>query len=168
MGPGLSRHGHFATFAASMASTYELFEKAEQLELASAEIYGALAVRFQGDAEACALFRRLAAEEVQHAHRVRLLARRYRHDRRALGAVAPGGPDYDALLAEAREVVRRIAAGAWGADVSGLKGELADLEARFAAAHAHVLAQHADPALRRFFEELARQDAAHRALLLLP
>jgi hypothetical protein len=46
-----------------------------------------------------------------------------------------------------------------------VKGELAELEERFSAAHAHAIAATANPALKAFFEQLAQQDKAHRELL---
>jgi hypothetical protein len=43
--------------------------------------------------------------------------------------------------------------------------KVAELEERFAAAHADQMSGAADPALRAFFEKLAAQDRAHVALL---
>ncbi len=148
-----------------MASTFQLFEKAEQLEVLCAGIYRALARQFRSDPEARDLFQRLEAEETQHAVRVRLLAARYQHDSRLLEAAAVAAHHLDELLAEARQVLSRIDSGAWGASLEVVKGELAELEERFSAAHAHVIASAANPALRSFFEQLARQDKAHGELL---
>ena len=148
-----------------MGSTFQLFEKAEQLELVCAGIYRALAEQFRADAAASDLFQRLEAEERQHAVRVKLLAARYQHDSKLLEAAAVAAHHLDELLAEAQAVLSRVAAGAWGASLEVVKGELADLEDRFSAAHAHVIAQTANPALRTFFEQLARQDKAHLELL---
>lgn len=148
-----------------MGSTFQLFEKAEQLESACADIYRALARRFQADAAARDLFQRLEAEERQHGVRVRLLSVRYQHDSRLLEAAAVAAHHLDELLAEAREVLSRVEAGEWGANLAAVKGELAELEERFAAAHAHVIASTANPALRAFFEQLAQQDKAHGELL---
>ena len=148
-----------------MGSTFQLFEKAEQLEVVCAEIYRALARQFQDDPRAHALFQRLEAEEQQHAARVRLLSVRYQHDSKLLEAAAVAAHHLDELLAEARAVLSRVASGAWGASLEVVKGELAELEERFSAAHAHVIASAANPALRAFFEQLARQDEAHGELL---
>ena len=148
-----------------MASTFQLFEKAEQLEVLCAHIYRALARQFQHDPGAHDLFQRLEAEERQHAVRVRLLSARYQHDSKLLEAASVAAHHLDELIAEAREVLSRIDSGAWGASVEVVKGELAELEERFSAAHAHVIASSADPALRSFFEQLARQDKAHGELL---
>ena len=148
-----------------MASTFQLFEKAEQLEAICAGIYRALARQFRDDPGARDLFQRLEAEETQHAARVRLLSARYQHDSRLLEAAAVAAHHLDELLAEARQVLSRIDSGAWGASLAVVKGELAELEERFSAAHAHVIASAANPALRAFFEQLARQDKAHGELL---
>lgn len=148
-----------------MGSTFQLFEKAERLEVLCADIYRALARQFQDDPPARDLFQRLEAEERQHATRVRLLAARYQHDSKLLEAAAVAAHHLDELLEEARAVLSRIEAGGWGAGLEVVKRELADLEDRFSAAHAQVIASTANPALRAFFEQLARQDRAHRELL---
>jgi rubrerythrin len=148
-----------------MGSTFQLFEKAEQLELVCASIYRALAEQFRADPGARDLFQRLEAEERQHAVRVRLLAARYQHDSKLLEAAAVAAHHLEELLAEAQAVLSQVAAGAWGASLEVVKGELADLEDRFSAAHAHVIALSANPTLRTFFEQLARQDRAHVELL---
>ncbi|HET6921853.1 MAG TPA: hypothetical protein VFI16_01775 [Anaeromyxobacteraceae bacterium] len=148
-----------------MGSTFQLFEKAEQLEIAWAGIYRALAEQFHDDARARDLFQRLEAEERQHAARVRLLSARYQHDSKLLEAAAVAVHHLDELLAEAQAVLSQVEAGAWGASLEVVKGELSELEERFSAAHAHVIASTADPALKAFFEQLARQDAAHQELL---
>jgi rubrerythrin len=148
-----------------MASAYQFFEKAEQLEMACAELYRALAVQFEADPGARALFERLAQEEVQHAKRVRLLASRYSHDPKLFDNVDMAVHELETLLAEARQVVADVAAGAWGGNLEVVKGALADLEARFVTAHAHVIAAAAHPSLKAFFEQLAIQDAGHAELL---
>ena len=149
-----------------MGSAYPFFDAAERLELACAEIYQALAERFGDPPAARELFRRLADEERQHASRVRLLAARYRHDPKLLGGTETVAARLEPLVAEALGIRDRIRAGDWGADLEVVRGELADLEDRFQAAHAQVIAALADPGLRRFFEQMAAQDDAHRELLL--
>lgn len=148
-----------------VASAYPLFETAERLEETSAQIYDALADRFQSDAPASDLFRRLAAEERQHATRVRLLAARYRHDSRLFESVDMAAKGLEEMLAEATRVLERIRAGEWSNDLDLVRGEVVDLEDRFQAAHAEVIAALADPALKKFFESMAAQDEGHRRLL---
>lgn len=149
-----------------MGSAYPFFDVAERLELACAEIYQALAALFEDQPGARELFRRLADEERQHASRVRLLAARYRHDASLFGGVETVARRLEPLLAEALAVRDRIGAGAWAADLDIVRGELADLEDRFQAAHAQVIAGLGDAGLRHFFEQMAAQDEAHRELLL--
>lgn len=148
-----------------MGSTFQLFEKAEQLEKLCAGIYRELAGQFRADPVASDLFQRLAAEEEQHAQRVRLLTVRYQHDSRLLDGVAVAAEHLDRLVGEARAALERAAAGAFGQNLAVVKAELCEMEERFSAAHAHVIAATADPGLRGFFEQLARQDAAHLELL---
>lgn len=148
-----------------MASAYPFFDTACRLEEACAEIYEALALQFEADAQARELFRRLALEERQHASRVRLLAARYRHDSKLFDSVKMAANTLDALLVDARGVLERVRAGAWATDLEAVRSEMVDLEARFQSAHAEVIAALADPALKKFFESMAAQDEGHRRLL---
>ncbi len=148
-----------------MATTYQVFEAAERVEVLSAAIYAALSRRFASDPDARALFARLEAEELQHASRVRLLAARYRHDPRLLEKLEVDARALDELAAEAEAVLRLVRADEWAEDLAEAKRTLAALEDRFSLAHAQLLAGAAHPALRDFFEQLAAQDAGHRELL---
>ena len=149
-----------------MPSAYPLFEAAERLEATCARIYEALAQRFEGDPEVRDLFRRLAGEELQHATRVRLLAARYRHDSSLFVSVDMAGAGMEALLEEALRALEEARSGAFGEDLGAVRRRLADLEDRFQAAHAEVIAALADPALKEFFARMAAQDEGHRRLLL--
>jgi len=146
-----------------MGSTYQLLEKAERLELLAQELYLTLAGRFGGETRE--LFKRLAAEEAQHAARVRLLAARYRQDKKLVAALAADSTQMDRLLVEAEEAVAAAASGTWDGDPEAALKGAAELERRFCQAHAQSLSQDAHPDLRAFFEQLAAQDKAHQALL---
>lgn len=146
-----------------MASTYELLEKAERVELTAERIYRTLAGRFAGDARA--LFLRLAGEEAQHASRVRLLAARYRHDKRLVAALAADLTLVERLLREAGEALQAVEAGAWDGDAGAALTSALALEHRFCEVHAQILSQDAHPELRAFFDQLAAQDQAHLELL---
>lgn len=146
-----------------MASTFQLLEKAEELELLAERLYQALAARFDGDARA--LFLQLAGEEAQHAARVRLLAVRSRHDRRLVSALAGDSRFIDALLAEAGQSIVEVQAGGWDGDARAAVARAASLERRFCSAHAQMLSADAHPELRRFFDQLAEQDRGHAELL---
>jgi rubrerythrin len=146
-----------------MGSTYQLLDKAERLELLSEQLYLALAGRFGGETRE--LLKRLAAEEAQHAARVRLLASRYRQDKRLVASLAADTTLMDRLLVEAEEAIAAARAGAWDGDPQAALEAAAELERRFCQAHAQSLSQDAHPDLRAFFEQLAAQDKAHEALL---
>jgi rubrerythrin len=148
-----------------LPTTYQIFERAERVELLSAAIYAALAERFRGDPAAHSLFTRLEAEEVQHARRVRLLAAHYRHDPRLLDRASGDVGTLDRLLAEGEAVLGAIRDGTFGRDLDEVKRNLAALEARFADTHAEIVAAAGHADLRDFFERLARQDEEHRRLL---
>jgi rubrerythrin len=146
-----------------MGSTYQMLEKAERLELLARDLYVALAGRFGGETRE--LFKRLAAEEAQHAARVRLLVGRYRQDKKLVASLAPDTTLMDRLLVEAEEALAAALAGAWDGDPQAALRGAAELERRFCQAHAQSLTQDAHPDLRAFFEQLAAQDKAHEALL---
>jgi hypothetical protein len=148
-------------------TTFDLFQVAERIELAAAELYRTLASHFADDAAAQDLFRKLEGEEVQHATRVRLLASQYRVDKKLVGNVAGA-----ALLRncefQIQAALAEVRAGAWGLDLRSILLRLAMLEGACSQAHVEALAQEANPALREFFRRLAEQDAAHRDLLKRP
>jgi rubrerythrin len=147
-------------------STNQILDKAEQLEMLSAEIYRLLAERFRDQPEASDVFTRLMEEELQHATRIRLLKARYRHDAKLFDNADITSANLDAVIREGQETVAAIARGEWGASLEVVKQELAEIEDRFGVAHAHVLCEGAAPPIRAFFEQLARQDREHRTLLL--
>jgi hypothetical protein len=146
-------------------STFDVFKRAERVELVAAAIYGTLAKRFRDDADAHALFVRLEAEEQQHASRIRLLAATYRNDSKLVDKVN-GAEGLDACLAEAQAALDEVQAGGWGPALGEVLGRLARLEDRLSRAHANLLALNGNGALREFFEQLARMDEAHVQLLV--
>jgi rubrerythrin len=150
-----------------MTSTYELFQMAERLEDLSAKLYLVLAERFERVPSARDLFRRLSAEEVQHAARVRLLAAHYRNDPRMFdsGELRSQTSDFSVLLAEATDAIEAVTRGDWGDDLDGILDRLALVEERCAAFHAKVLARAAAPKVAAFFQELGQQDHEHQRLL---
>jgi rubrerythrin len=149
-----------------MASAYRVFKSAEQLETLAGDLYRLLALRFVDDEMACDLFRRLAEEEDQHALRIRLLFAQYRNDPRLFeGPPGAAAPDVEALVQEMAAVLAGLEAGEWGRDLDDVQRLVGLLEDRCAEVHAHLLARGAHPEVRRFFEELARQDREHQRLL---
>ena len=147
-----------------LTTTYEIFEKAERIEVLSAEAYASLAVLFESDPAARKLFLRLEEEELQHASRVRLLAARYRAESRLLGpSAAP--EELDALLREVEALVRSIRDGSFARSVEEACAKLAAFEESASRAHAEAIARSGHPELQRFFQALASQDRAHQELL---
>lgn len=146
-----------------VSTTWQLLERAEQVEVASARLYGALARRFRDAPEIRALFARLELEEQQHASRIRLLAAHYRNDSKLPLEARPD--ELEACLAEAARALSEIEAGRWPAELAEVRERLRDLEARLSKAHAELISKGAPAPLRSFFETLALQDEEHARLL---
>jgi rubrerythrin len=145
------------------STTWQLLERAEQVEVLSSKIYGALARRFRYAPEVRALFARLESEERQHASRVRLLAAHYRNDPRL--PLDAGAAELDACLSAAAGALAEIEAGHWPDDLAEVRRRLRGLEDHLARAHAELISKGAPASLRSFFETLAEQDEAHARLL---
>jgi hypothetical protein len=148
-----------------LATSYEIFEKAERVEQLSAALYGVLAERLGSDPEVRELFLRLEQEELQHASRVRLLGSRYRSDPRLLGRLPIDHGEMDAILAESEQALREAQDGSFARTAAQAFARLGELEDHLARAHAELVAREGAPALREFFRKLAEQDRAHRELL---
>jgi hypothetical protein len=149
-----------------MTSAYEIFARAEHVELTSAALYRRVADALPWPAQDRDLLLRLEAEEIQHAARVRLLSAHYRNDARLFRLAPTCLAKLAEAEAEAATLADDIDAGRWSDDLQGLKAHMADLESRWGASHADVLAECSDGNVSRFFRELARQDHEHRAILL--
>ena len=146
-------------------TTAQCLGAAVRIECLAQELYAGLAVSFGQHPYLRELFVRLAAEEEQHAMRIRLL------DRQPVKAPWPQemldrvSADLDGLaeeLSALQRLLRRISA---GADARPLLRRLAEMEVRFGSVHAEELAQSADPAVRELFAGLAQQDARHRTFI---
>jgi rubrerythrin len=149
-----------------MASAFEIFSRAEQFERAVGELYAVIAESYPWDEGDRAIFERLAQEELQHAARVRLLAAHYRNDAALFKLDRPALDRIERAERNVEDMRAAVSAGRWQDDLPGLKAQLADLEDPSHATHAELLAEGADARVRAFFLELARQDRAHRDLLL--
>jgi rubrerythrin len=149
-----------------LATTYQIFEIAERIELVSAAGYALLAERFRGDLHSRAVFLRLEEEELQHAARVRLLAARYRHDPRLLDGAPANPSELTLMLEDAEAALASIRAGTFADTAEEAMVNLVALEERCGRAHAELIAQDGHPALRDFFVQLSTQDDGHRELLL--
>jgi len=147
-----------------VAGTYSILQKAERIERLSADLYRAAADAFP-DAPEAPLLRRIAGEEDQHAARVRLLAGRYRADSSLFQGKALEVQGLDALVTEAEELQREIAAGRFRGGLPALLERLAALEEKGEMSHGDALARVSDPRVASFFRQMAGQDRAHRELL---
>ncbi len=143
----------------------ECFEAAVQVENLMRDVYARLAGRYAVEPRLKEVFLRLAEEEEQHAHRIRLLARTHAEGpwaertaeriSRDLGGMST---DLLALVADmerdleghgAREVIQRVM----------------EAEDRCASIHAEELAETAEIEVRMLFWSLARQDVRHKEML---
>jgi hypothetical protein len=145
-------------------TTFDLFQVAERIELAAAELYAMLGTRFARDESARRLFVRLSAEEHQHATRVRMLASRYRTEPKLVGNVAGARVLADCEF-RIQAALAEVRVGAWGDDLAAVLERLTALEEAVSHAHAEALAREANPSLRDFLRQLSAQDVSHQELL---
>lgn len=148
----------------AVATSYDVFLKAEQIEVLCAEAYRLLADRFAVDADERELFLKLHEEELQHATRVRLLAARYRHDTRLI-EVPAGRGELERMLTDAQAVIGEIRDGTFAATAQEALTRMSGMEERFAHSHAELISAEGHPAMREFFTQLAEQDRGHIELL---
>ena len=136
-----------------------------RVEALAEELYAGLAATFEGQPWLRDLFLRLAAEEGQHAMRIRLLRIHAGRTPWSAATLQAVGDDLEALadaIAALRDEFRQLSG---TADARGILRRLAALEVRFATVHAEELARSADPEVERLFGSLALQDARHRQLI---
>jgi rubrerythrin len=143
----------------------QCFRSAERMEMLAQELYASLAEAFAAQPALRDLFRRLSAEEAQHALRIRLLEK---HRGKAPWAPEMVGAIRDDLQGMTAEIT------AMKADFGGAGGpppadevlrRVAAMERDFGRLHAEDLARSAEPEVRALFESLALQDATHHALI---
>jgi rubrerythrin len=146
-------------------TTTQCLEAATRIECMAQEMYTGLAVTYQDQPYLRELFLRLAAEEGQHAMRIRLLERqrgKAAWPRQMLDRVCD---DLDAMaqeMAAMRASFRRLSP---AADARPALRRLAEMEVRFGSIHAEELARSALPEIQALFEGLAQQDARHRTFI---
>jgi rubrerythrin len=149
-----------------MASTVmQCLGAATRIESLAQELYAGLAATYQHQPFLRQLFEQLAAEEGQHAMRIRLLSGhggKVAWPQEMLDRVSA---DLDAISSEMamhREEFRSLAP---ASDARPTLSKLADMERRFGSVHAEKLAVCGDPDVQRLFSALATQDAQHRELI---
>ncbi len=146
-------------------TTWEGLERAARIEDLAGDVYSRLADRLANEPPFRDLFRRLAAEEVEHGRRIRLLGRHVGRAAWPARTMERIGAQLDrlegALGTMAREAEDRSRTG----DPAGVLRWVVDVERGLGSVHAEALCECLDPEVARLFASLARQDAAHRSLL---
>jgi hypothetical protein len=150
----------------ALTSAYEVFARAERIELAAAALYRRVAAACAWSPAERGVFETLEREEIQHAARVRLLTAEYRNDSHLFDVARLDLDVLDEAEGAVRLVAAEVEAGHWGRDPEGLKARVVEMEERCGASHADILADCADTRVAWFFGELSREDREHRALLL--
>jgi rubrerythrin len=150
-----------------MATTFTsgFLAAAERMESVAQRMYEDLAIAYAGQPELHQLFRRLAAEEAQHAMRIQLLQRHKGGSAWPREALERFGREVDLVIAEMAAIRRGIGTTFTPDDATPLLRRLAAMEDRFRSVHAQDLARHAGPEAERLFATLALQDSAHLVLL---
>jgi hypothetical protein len=138
---------------------------AERMETVAQALYTDLSISFSDNPDLRRLFQRLAAEEEQHALRIRLLERyqgKFSWPRDILEQFCG---ECDAMIGEMETMRRELGPFPASNDTTVVLGRLAALEERFGLIHAQDLARYAGPEVHALFASLALQDAAHRVLI---
>jgi rubrerythrin len=146
------------------ASTTSCIRSAIDLELQAAALYTGLAERFAAQAWLRDLLLGLAAEEEQHAMRVRMLER--------IQVGVPWRPEVlQKLCADVQRAIDEIRdfqvafAGPFPIEPEEVLEAILRIERSFVGLHAEMMSSSASPAVSQVFRSLSAQDAHHRALI---
>lgn len=146
-------------------TTEECFEAAVQVEHLMRDIYVGLAERYAGDPARTEMFRTLAEEEEQHAHRIRLLARTQDTAAWAQETADRIAENLEAMSTELLAIVQEMGDDFEGAPPDGLLRRVMEAEEHCSSIHAEVLAQTAEIDVQMLFSALAKQDVRHKTML---
>jgi hypothetical protein len=138
---------------------------AQRMETAAQALYSDLSISFSGRPSLRQLFQRLAAEEEQHAMRIRLLQRHHGKSSWPSDVLERFCGQCDAMIAEIAILREGLGTSPESRDARALLRRLAEMEDRFCSIHAQDLARYAGPEVEKVFATLALQDSAHRDLL---
>lgn len=138
---------------------------ATRIETLAQELYDGLATTFQHQPYLRELFKQLAAEEGQHAMRIRLLERHQGKAPWPQETIDRVSADLDAVEAEMAAMKASFRALSLAADARPVLRSLASLEERFTSLHAEELARSSEPDIQKLFAALAQQDGRHRELI---
>jgi len=143
----------------------QILGAATRIESQAQDIYADLAATFEHQPFLRDLFRQLAAEEGQHAMRIRLLDRHAGKAPWPSGVLERIGADLDALSTEITEKQASFRKLHAASDAREVLQSLAEMEVRFGSVHAEELARSGDLEVRKLFGALAQQDDRHRELI---
>ena len=146
-------------------TTEECFEAAVQVEHLMRDIYFGLADRYAGEPARREMFLLLAAEEEQHAHRIRLLARTQDAGTWAKETAARIARNLDDMSAELLAMVAELGDDFEGAPRENLLRRVMEAEHHCSSIHAEVLAETAEIDVQMLFSALAKQDVRHKTML---
>jgi rubrerythrin len=138
---------------------------AERMESLAQNLYLKLADAFAAQPRLHSLFRQLAAEEAQHAMRIRLLERHRGSVLWSADVLDRSGNDLDAMTAEIETMRKELERQDLTLDAEAVLQRLATMEDRFRTIHAQELARCSVPGVHELFASLALQDTAHMELL---
>lgn len=146
-----------------MANTLQLLDVAVEVEEGAARIYDQLALRFATHQEYGPLFTGLAAEEREHADRVRAL-RAWADDNAAeVRSVDPS--DLAILLTLVQDIEVMLRDDPRRVSLTSALATSFRLEKALATAHAELVARSLGPQATALFRDLSQDDSAHAALL---
>jgi hypothetical protein len=136
-----------------------------RMESAAQALYSDLSIAFSDQPSLRQLFQRLAAEEEQHAMRIRLLQRHQGMSSWPRDVLERFCGQCDAMVAEIAILRKELGTSPESKDVRAVLRRLSEMEDRFCSIHAQDLARYAGPEVEKVFATLALQDSAHRDLL---
>ncbi len=146
-------------------TTWECLERAARIEDLAGDVYSRLADRLESDPPFRDLFRRLAAEEVEHGRRIRLLGRHVGRAAWPARTMERIGEQLQRLEGSLGTMAREADGRARTGNPASVLHWVVDVERSLGSVHAEALCECLDPEVGRLFASLARQDAAHRSLL---
>ena len=138
---------------------------ATRIESLAQELYSGLATTFQHQPYLRELFTQLAAEEGQHAMRIRLLERHQGKAPWPQETIDRVSADLDAVQEQMTAMKESFRMLSLVADARPVLRHLATLEERFGTIHAEELARSSEPEIQKLFGSLAQQDSRHRELI---
>jgi rubrerythrin len=138
---------------------------ATRIESLAQDLYAGLAETFRHQPYLRELFTQLAAEEGQHAMRIRLLDRHQGKAPWPQETVERVSADLDAVEEEMVAMTASFRTLSLAADARPVLRRLASMEERFGSLHAEELARSSEPDIQKLFAALAQQDGRHRELI---